>query len=123
MWFVVSSALLVLVYAVLKPLGDGLLDTSAWAAKVMAPPETGGNDFTKQYLRVAQAALLDGWLSNVPFFSYNAGVAASVLAALYHWWAALIVFVVAGCPRSLVLGPGRPQTSVSLAARRFAATG
>ena len=34
MWFVVSSALSVLVYVVLKPLGDGLMDTSAWAAKV-----------------------------------------------------------------------------------------
>jgi hypothetical protein len=95
MWFVVASALLVLVYVVLKPLGDGLMDTSAWAAKMMAPPGTGDNDFTKQYLRVAQAALMDGWLSNVPFFSYNAVVAASVFAALYHWWAAPIVFVVA----------------------------
>ena len=36
MWLVVASALLVLVYVVLKPLGDGLADTSAWAAKVMA---------------------------------------------------------------------------------------
>ena len=95
MWFVVASALLVLVYAVLKPLGDGLTDTSAWAAKAMAPHGTGDNDFTKQYLRVAQAALMDGWLSNVPFFGYYAGVAASVLAALYHWWAAPIAFVVA----------------------------
>jgi len=95
MWFVVASALLVLVYVVLKPLGDGLTDTSAWAAKVMAPPGTGDNDATKQYLRFAQAALMDGWLSNVPFFTYNALVAALVLAALYHWWAAPIVFVVA----------------------------
>jgi hypothetical protein len=35
MWFVVASALLVLVYVVLKPLCDGLTDTSACAAKVM----------------------------------------------------------------------------------------
>ena len=95
MWFVVASALLVFVYVVLKPLGDGLTDTSAWAAKVMAPPGSGDNDTTMQYLRFTQAALMDGWLSNVPFFNTIAMVAALVFAALYHWWAALIVFVLA----------------------------
>ena len=95
MWFLIASALMVLVYAVLKPLGDGLLDTSSWAAKVMAPPGSGDNDTTKQYLRFAQAALMDGWLSNVPFFNTIAMVAALVFAALYHWWAALIAFIVA----------------------------
>jgi hypothetical protein len=87
MWFVVASALLVLVYVVLKPLGDGLTDTSAWAAKVMAPPGSGDNDTTKQYLRFTQAALMDGWLSNVPFFNS--------IATFYHWWAVPVVFVVA----------------------------
>lgn len=95
MWLVVASALLAVVYAVLKPLGDGLADTSAWAAKVMAPPESADNDTTKQYLRFTQAALMDGWLSNVPFFNTIALVAALVFAALYHWWVALILFVVA----------------------------
>jgi hypothetical protein len=95
MYMLVASALLVLVHVALKPLGDGLTDTSAWAAKVMAPPGSGDNDTTKQGLRFAQAALMDGWLSNVPFFSYNALVAALVFAALYHWWVAPIVFVVA----------------------------
>ena len=95
MWFVVASALLALLCVVLKPLGDGLTDTSAWAAKVMAPPGSGDNDTTKQYLRFAQAALTDGWLSNVPFFNTIAMVAALVFAALYHWWAVLIVFAVA----------------------------
>jgi hypothetical protein len=59
MWFVVASALLVLVYVVLKPLGDGLTDTSAWAAKVMAPPGSGDNDTTMQYLRFAQATMTE----------------------------------------------------------------
>jgi len=95
MWFVVASALLVLVYVVLKPLGDGLINTSAWAAKVMAPPGSEDNDITKQCVRFAQDASMGGWLSNVPFFDTIALVAALVFAALYHWWAALIVFVVA----------------------------
>jgi ABC-type multidrug transport system fused ATPase/permease subunit len=95
MWFVVASALLVLVYVGLKPLGDGLTDTSAWAAKVMAPPGSGDNDTTKQYLRFTQAALMDGWLSNVPFFNSIAMFAALVSAAFYHWWAVPVVFVVA----------------------------
>jgi hypothetical protein len=92
MWFVVASALLVLVYATLKPLGDGLMDTSAWAAKMMVPLGSEDNDSTKQYLRFAQAALLDGWLSNVPLFNSIALVAALIFAALFHWWAALIAF-------------------------------
>ena len=95
MWFVVASALLVLIYVVLKPLGDGLTDTSAWAAKVMAPSGSGDNDTTKQLVRFGQTALMDGWLSYVPFLDYIALVAALVFAALYRWWAALIVFVVA----------------------------
>lgn len=95
MWFVVTSALLVLVYVVTKPLGDGLTDTSAWAAKVMAPPGSGDNDTTKQYLRFAQAALMDGWLSRMPLLNSIAIVAALIFAAFYHWWATLIVFVVA----------------------------
>ena len=95
MWFVVSSALLVLVYVVLKPLGDGLMDTSAWVAKVMAPADSGGDDTTKQFLRTQQSALMDGWLSNVPFFDSIALYAALVLAAIYHWWAVPLVFLVA----------------------------
>jgi ABC-type multidrug transport system fused ATPase/permease subunit len=95
MWFVVASAFLVIAYVVTKPLGDGLTDSSAWAAKVMAPPGSGDNDTTKQYLRFGQAALMDGWLSIVPLFNAIAMVAALVFAAFYHWWAALAVFVVA----------------------------
>ena len=95
MWFIAASALMVLVYVSLKPLGDGLTDTSAWAAKVMAPSGSEDNDATRQHLRFAQAALMDGWLSNVPFIGSIAFFAALVFAILYHWWAALIVFFVA----------------------------
>ena len=95
MWFVASSALSVLVYVVLKPLGDGLMDTSAWAAKVMAPADSGDNDTTKQFLRIGQNALMDGWLSNVPFIDSIALYAALVFAAIYHWWAVPIAFLVA----------------------------
>ena len=38
---------------------------------------------------------MDGWLSDVPFFIPIALVADLVFTALYHWWAALIVFVLA----------------------------
>ena len=59
------------------------------------PRGSGDHDTTKQYLRFAHAALMDGWLSDVPFFIPIALVAALVFTALYHWWAALIVFVLA----------------------------
>lgn len=34
---------LMVVSAALKPLSDGLYDTSKWAAKIFAPPESGDN--------------------------------------------------------------------------------
>jgi hypothetical protein len=95
MWFVVSSTLSVLVYVVLKPLGDGLMDTSAWAAKVMAPADSGDNDTTKQFVRIVQSSLMDGWLSNVLLVDSIALYAALIFAAIYHWWAVPIVFLVA----------------------------
>ena len=39
------------VSAALKPLSDGLYDTSKWTAKILAPPESGDNATTKQLLK------------------------------------------------------------------------
>ena len=59
------STALALIYAVLKPLGDGLFDTSMCVAKILAPKDVGDN--AKQFLKITQASLMDGWLSNIPF--------------------------------------------------------
>ena len=56
---------LVLVYAILRPLADGLFNTSAWVAKILAPPDTGDWESAKLLLTMKQAALMEGWLSNL----------------------------------------------------------
>lgn len=61
------SLALAVAHAVLKPLSDGLFDTSMWVSKILAPPDAEDNDTTRQFLKFNQAALMEGWLSNVPF--------------------------------------------------------
>ena len=72
------SFLLLIVYALLRPMSDGLMDTSKWAAKVLTPDGAKDDDLGRQYLRISQAALMYGWLSNVPFYTSILGVGAVV---------------------------------------------
>jgi hypothetical protein len=51
MVFLVVALGLVLLYAILKPLGDGLFDTSAWAAKTFAPQGIEENENSKLFIR------------------------------------------------------------------------
>jgi hypothetical protein len=85
---------LALLNAAMKPLSDGLCDTSMWAAKLMAPPDIGECDDTKQFLKFGQAALMEGWLSNVPFISSILFFSSLIVAFFYHWWAPIVVFFV-----------------------------
>ena len=85
---------LTLLYAALKPLGDGLFDTSAWVAKILAPSDTAERENAKQLLRFEQAALMEGWLSNVPFIISIVFFSAIIVSFVYHWWAAPIMFFV-----------------------------
>jgi Restriction endonuclease len=91
----VAAAALALLYAVVKPLSDGLFDTSMWVAKVLMPADTEENETTKQSLKFGQAALMEGWLSNVPFITTITFFCSIVLAFFYHWWAATLLFFVA----------------------------
>jgi hypothetical protein len=69
------SVALAIVYALLRPMSDGLMDTSKWAAKVLAPEGTHDDDLGRQYRLISQAALMDGWLSNLPFYTNILGLA------------------------------------------------
>jgi hypothetical protein len=86
---------LALLYSALKPIGDGLFDTSMWVAKMLAPTDTAEGESAKQFLKVGQAALMEGWLSNVPFIMSIAFFSSIILSFLYHWWAAAGMFFVA----------------------------
>jgi hypothetical protein len=85
----------VFVYAGLKPLSEGLFDTSMWAAKILAPPESEDNAATKQFLKIGQAALMEGWLSNIPFFSTIAFFSAIIFGFLCHWWMSIVIYFIA----------------------------
>ena len=94
MIFLFTALGLALLSAILKPLADGLFDTSMWVAKVLAPGEIDDDETSKRFLKVSQAALMEGWLSNVPFIASIFFFSSLVVAFLYHWWAPILIFFV-----------------------------
>jgi hypothetical protein len=92
--FLAIAVGLALLYAILKPLGDGLFDTSMWVAKMLAPTDVGENESTKQFLKFGQAALMEGWLSNIPFIATVFFFSSVIVAFFWHWWGAIVMFFV-----------------------------
>ncbi|MFS8064015.1 MAG: hypothetical protein ACMG5Z_05445 [Luteimonas sp.] len=66
-----------------------------WVAKILAPPESEDNAQTKQFLKIAQAALMEGWLSNIPFISAILVFASVVVGFFCHWWFGILIFFLA----------------------------
>ena len=94
MMLIIALAL-ALAYATLKPLSEGLFDTSMWVAKILMPSDVENNDMTKQFLKVGQAALMEGWLSNIPFIASLLYFASIVAGFFYHWWGGILMYFVA----------------------------
>lgn len=90
MYLAIAGALL-LVYVTVKPLGDGLLDTTRWVAKILAPHAIEDETMMRQVLQASQAAMMEGWLSNVPFLGTIIGIAAIILGFVHSWWGGLLV--------------------------------
>jgi hypothetical protein len=92
--FIVIAIGLALVYATLKPFSDGLFDTSMWVAKILAPSDLDENETTKLFLKTGQAALMEGWLSNVPFITTIVVVSCIVAGFVHAWWGGFVMFFV-----------------------------
>lgn len=92
--FLLAASGLALLYAILKPLGDGLFDTSAWVAKMLTSPNA-DEESAKRLMKFGQAALMEGWLSNVPFITGIVFFGAIILSFFYHWWGAIIIYFAA----------------------------
>jgi hypothetical protein len=90
--FLIIAAVLAVAYAALKPLSEGLFDTSLWVAKVLAPPDSEESETSKQFLKAGQAALMEGWLSNIPFISAIFSILSVASGFIYCWWAGPLVF-------------------------------
>ena len=75
-------------------MADGLVNTSMWVAKILAPSDAEENDTTKQFLKMGQAALMDGWLSNIPFIAMLLFFMSVIVAFFYHWWVGIIMLLV-----------------------------
>jgi len=80
---------LAILYSLVKPMGEGLYDTSMWVATILTPGESKDNPAVKQSIKFGQAALMDGWLSNIPFLASLLFFGSIVLAFCYHWWAGI----------------------------------
>ena len=87
------SILMAIIHSLLKPLGEGLSNTSMWVTKILAPIDSEDNEVTKQFMRIGQAALMDGWLSNIPFISTILFFLSIATAFFFSWWAAIAVFL------------------------------
>src|SRR5438445_2017039 len=92
--YCVIAISLALAYAALKPLSDGLFDTSMWVAKILAAPETEDNETTKQFLKIGQAALMEGWLSNIPFIANILFFSSIVFGFICAWWVGIVMYFV-----------------------------
>ena len=66
--FLLAASVLALLYAVLTPLSNGLCDASAWAAKMFTPPDA-DEESARRVMKFGQAALMEGWLGNIPFIN------------------------------------------------------
>ncbi len=82
-----------IVHVALKPLADGLYDTSMWLAKIIGPPRTDDPKVDRLNLKIGQAALMDGWLSNIPFVESILLPVATIVGFIYAWWAGPAVFI------------------------------
>jgi hypothetical protein len=91
LWIVFTVAL---IYCILKPYSDGFLNTSLWLAKIMAPSDVPDGPELRQLLKVTQAAIMDGWPSNVPFLTTLLGATAMILAFIYAWWMGIAMYLV-----------------------------
>ncbi len=81
-------------YAALKPMSEGLFDTSMWVAKILAAPDAQDNETTKQFLKIAQAALMEGWLSNIPFIATILFFSSIVVGFICSWWVGILMYFV-----------------------------
>ena len=87
---------LTIIFLLIKPMSDGLFDTSMWVTKILAPPDFEEIDATKQFLKIGQAALMEGWLSNIPFIATTLFLSSIVVAFFYSWWFGILMFLING---------------------------
>jgi hypothetical protein len=97
--FLLLAGGLAVVYAALKPLSDGLFDTSMWVAKMLTSPDAEENKTTQQFVKMGQAALMEGWLSNIPFVTTIVFFSSILSGFMYRWWGGVVI-----CCVSVVLG-------------------
>jgi hypothetical protein len=90
------SLILSIIYGLLTPISEGLLDTSNFVAKVLAPVQPGEKDLpvTRQMLKISQASLMEGWLSNIPFLNTILFLTTIVLGFFYSWWGGILMIFV-----------------------------
>lgn len=92
--FLIIAIVLALANIIILPLSDGLFNTSRFVAKILAPVGSEEIDFTKQLMKVSQAALMEGWLSNIPFISSILFYLSIITGFLYSWWGGILIYFI-----------------------------
>jgi hypothetical protein len=91
LWIAIGIAL---IYSFIKPYCDGLLDTSVWLSKITFPSDMAEIKEAGQLLKIRQAALMDGWPSNIVLLPSILGISAIIVGFFYSWWGGLIMFLI-----------------------------
>jgi hypothetical protein len=94
--FLLIAIVLAFAFALLRPLSDGLFDTSMWVAKMLAPSDIEEGEMSKQFLKMGQAALMDGWLSNIPFVTSILLFTSIIVGFIHSWWGGISMCFVSG---------------------------
>ncbi|SRR5713101_5807187 len=64
-------------------------------AKMLSPADAEENPTTQQFVKVGQAALMEGWLSNIPFITTILFFSSIISGFMYRWWGGILIFAVA----------------------------
>ena len=93
------AIILALLSALLTPLAYGLVDTSSWVTKVLEPEESKENEVFQKSVglitRLAgNSALLEGWLSNIPFLKSVLLFSSIITGFFYSWWGGIVAYLV-----------------------------
>jgi hypothetical protein len=93
--FLLIALVFSIIYIILRPMSKGLFNTSMWVAKILAPENMKDNtNETKLFLKTGQAALMEGWLSTVPFITSILSILSIISGFIYNWWAGFLIFFI-----------------------------
>jgi hypothetical protein len=100
--FFYTTIILFILSNILYPYSEGLLNTSAWVAKITMPIGSDNFPDNKQNTKINQALFMYGWLSNVPILNSILTLSYMATAFVHTWWFGIIMIIVGAIGRVII---------------------